>query len=201
MATLGLIASIASTVSSAIGSVAQYRAAKQAERSAKQMGEYNAQVDVNNMVAEQGDITYARRAEELKKAQVLQKAEIQRKALTSEISQKTAAQKLKAPTFGGTYSSVFAATEQEGYDRLAAFDFGVSQETAGLSSSIQDSDRQLAYAYNRGMANRDLTLRTAQLQANKYRSEANNVLWGGVGSFGRSAASTYTFASDQGFIK
>ena len=144
-------------------------------KAAEDMGKYNAQIDVNNMVAEQGDIAYARSVEELKKSQALQKAEIERKSITSELQEKIAAKKVAMPTFGGSFSDVLRASEKVGYDRLAAFDFGVSQETAALSASIRDADRQLAYAYQRGMANRDITLRTAANQATQYRNKASSI--------------------------
>lgn len=170
-----LFFTLLSSATQYVGAQRQAKAMEQSAKSAEEMGKYNAQIAVNNMVGEQGDIAYARRAEELKKAQILQKAQMERKSLTSDIAQQVAAQKVKAPTFGGTFSTVFAAKEQEGYDRLAAFDFGVSQETAALSASIMDADRQLGYSYQRGMADRDLTLRTAANQATQFRNKASSI--------------------------
>lgn len=170
-----LVLTLISSATQYMGAQRQAKAMEQSAKSAEEMGKYNAQVAVNNMVGEQGDIAYARRAEELKKAQILKKAEMEGKALSSDVAQQIAAAQVKAPTFGGTYSSVFAAKEQEGFDRLAAFDFGVSQETAALSASIMDADRQLGYSYQRGMADRDLTLRAAANQATQFRNKASSI--------------------------
>lgn len=189
-----------STATQYIGAQRQAQAMEYAAKSAEQMGQYNAQIAVNNMVAEQNDIAYARRAEELKRAQTLQKSEMERKAITSELSSKIAAQRVKAPTFGGTFSDVFRAKERQGYDRLAAFDFGVSQETAGLSASIRDADRQLGYAYQRGMADRDLTLRTAANQATQFRNKASSIRTEAFANFAAGGAEVGAFGSDKGIF-
>jgi hypothetical protein len=189
-----------STATQYIGAQRQAKAAEYAADAAEQQGKYNAQIDVNNMVAEQGDIAYAQRAEELKKAQALQKSEMERKAITSELASKIATQKVRMPTFGGSFSDTLRASEQVGYDRLAAFDFGVSQETAALSSSIRDADRQLAYSYQRGLANRDLTLRTAANQATQYRNKASAARTQGFADLAGGFASMGAFASDSGMF-
>lgn len=174
-----------------VGAQRQAKAMEQSAKSAEEMGKYNAQIEVNNMVAEQQDIAYAQRAEELKKSQALQKAQMERKAVTADLASKMAASKVKAPTFGGTFSDVFRAQEREGYDRLAAFDFGLSQETAGYSAAIKDADRQLGYAYQRGMASRDLTLRTAANQATQFRNKASSIRTQAFADLGSGLASAY----------
>ena len=190
-----------STATQYIGAQRQAKAMEYSAQAAEEMGRYNAQVDVNNMVAEQGDIAYARRAEELKKAQALKSAEMERKAITSELKEKVAAKRVAMPTFGGTFSDVLRASEKVGYDRLAAFDFGVSQETAALSSSIRDADRQLAYSYQRGMASRDLTLRTAANQATQFRNKASSIRTQAFANLASGVASMGSFASDKNMFR
>ena len=196
---IAVVSSVASTATAYVGAQRQAKAAEYAATAAEQQGKYNAQIAVNNMVAEQNDIRFAQRAEELKKNQLLAKSEIERTALKSEIAAKLAKSKIKAPTFGGTFSSVFAAEENEGYDKLAAFDFGVSQDTAAFSSSIMDSDRQLGYAYQRGMADRDLTLRTAANNAVQFRNQASSYKTQGVATALGGIASTASFAVENDF--
>jgi len=194
-----VVSSVASTATAYVGAQRQAKAAEYAATAAEQQGRYNAQIAVNNMVAEQNDIRFAQRAEELKKNQLLARSEADRKALKTELAGKLAQSKLKAPTFGGTFSSVFAAEENAAYDRLASFDFGVSQETAALSSSITDANRQLGYAYQRGMADRDLTLRTAANNAVQFRNQASAYRTQAVTGALSGIASTAAFAAENDF--
>ena len=163
----------------AIGAVTSYMGARreaQAQRMAAEsaiaMGKYNAQVDVNNMVAEQNDIRYKESALQLKKNQQLQKAEFGREDLLKKSRRELAKGKVAMPSFGGTYSDVLKSAERESFNNLARFDFASSQETAGLSGQLADTNRQLGYAYQRGQASRDLTLRTAANTAVQFRNQA-----------------------------
>lgn len=180
----------------AIGAITSYMGARQeakaqrmAAESAIAMGKYNAQIDANNMVAEQNDIRYKESALALKKNQALKKAEFGREDLVKKNRRAVAQSKVSMPSFGGTYSDVLRSAEKESFNNLAKFDFASSQETAGLSSQMADTDRQLGYAYQRGMDARNLTLRTAQNTAVQFRTQASQTkargmaqLFSGLGS-------------------
>lgn len=185
----------------AVGAVVSYMGAQReaeaqrmAAESAIAMGKYNAQIDVNNMVAEQNDIRYRESALTLKKNQQLQKAEFGREDLIKKNRRELAQGKVAMRSFGGTYSDVLRSAEKESFNNLARFDFASSQETAGLSSQIADTDRQLGYAYQRGMSSRDLTFRTAANTAVQFRNQASQTSLAGTASLfsglGSAAAST-----------
>ncbi|MAL77521.1 MAG: hypothetical protein CMN55_00130 [Sneathiella sp.] len=169
-------------VVSYVGAQREAQAQRMAAESAIAMGKYNAQVDVNNMVAEQNDIRYRESALTLKKNQELQKAEFGRQDLEKKNRRALAQARVSMPSFGGTYSDVLRSAEKASYDNLAKFDFATSQETAGLSGQIADTNRQLGYAYQRGMSNRDLTLRTAANTAVQFRNQASQTSLAGTAS-------------------
>ena len=185
----------------AVGAVVSYMGAQreaEAQRMAAEaaiaMGKYNAQIDVNNMVAEQNDIRYKESALALKKNQTLQANQYKREDLIKKNRRELAQGKVAMRSFGGTYSDVLRSAEKESFNNLARFDFASSQETAGLSSQIVDTDRQLGYAYQRGMDARNLTLRTAQNNAVQFRNQASQTkvrgmaqLFSGLGSAAASA--------------
>lgn len=169
-------------VVSYVGAQREAQAQRMAAESAIAMGKYNAQVDVNNMVGEQNDIRYRESALALKKNQQLQKAELGREDLQKKNRRELAASRTFTQNFGGSASDLFRSQELESYDRLARFDFESSQETAGLSSQLADTNRQLGYAFQRGMANRDLTLRSAANTAVQFRNQASQTSLAGTAS-------------------
>lgn len=171
----------------AVGAVVSYMGAQReaeaqrmAAESAIAMGKYNAQIDVNNMVGEQNDIRYRESALALKKNQTLQANEYKREDLEKKNRRELATSRAFTQNFGGSASDLFRAQELESYDRLARFDFESSQSTAGLSSQIADSGRQLGYAYQRGMDARNLTFRSAQNTATQFRNQASQTKLAGT---------------------
>ncbi len=169
-------------VVSYVGAQREAKAQRMAAESAIAMGKYNAAIDVNNMVGEQGDIRYKESTIALKKNQTLQAAEIGREELQKKNRRELAASRTFTQNFGGSASDLFRSQELESYDRLARFDFESSQKTAGLSGQLADSGRQLGYAYQRGMDARNLTLRSAQNTATQFRNQASQTSLAGTAS-------------------
>ena len=132
MEIIAVVSSLASGITQYMGAQQQAKAQRQAADSAIAMGKYNAQIDVNNMVAEQGDLKYIEAA----------------------------------------------------------------QQTSQLSSEIADSGRQLGYSYQRGQANRDLTLRTAANNATQFRNQAKQTQLAGTANLFGSLGQTYTMGKD-----
>ncbi len=191
MEIVAVVASVASGVTQYMGAQREAAAQRNSAESAIAMGKYNAQIDVNNMVAEQGDLGYVASANALEKNQALQKASFGREDLQKKQARELATSRMQLSGSGGTFSDVLRSAELQGYDNLARFDFAASQETAQFSSQLADTDRQLGYAYQRGQDARNLTLRTAANNATQFRNQAKQTQLAGtanlLGSFGQAA--------------
>lgn len=184
------------TAVSVKGQLDAAKAADDAARAAEAQGKYNAQVAVNNMVGKQNDIAFQQSATELEKNVGMQQSAVARKALSQKLTGELAKVRNR-PTFGGSFSDVFKAAENEANTQLAEFDFAASQKTYEGFKQYQDMGRQMGLAYSLGMADRDLTLASAANQAYKFRSEAYQQRIGavatGISGLGQAAESTDNF--------
>ena len=172
------------------------RAADDAAKAAEAQGRYNAQVAVNNMVAKQNDLAYQQSAIALGKKVDMQQTEAKRKALR----QKTKDELSKVssrPSFGGSYTDLFKAAENEANTKLAEFDFEASQQTYNAFKQYQDTGRQMGLAYSLGMADRDLTIASANNKAYQFRMQGYQQRIGavatGLSGLGQAAESTNNF--------
>jgi hypothetical protein len=195
MEIIAVVSSLASGITQYMGAQQQAKAQRQAADSAIAMGKYNAQIDVNNMVAEQGDLKYIEAANSLKKNQILQKTTFERDDLEKKQRRELATARV-GMGLEGTFDDVFRSAEIQGYNNLARFDFEAAQQTSQLSSEIADSGRQLGYSYQRGQANRDLTLRTAANNATQFRNQAKQTQLAGTANLFGSLGQTYTMGKD-----
>ena len=126
----------------------------------------------------------------------MQQSAVARKALSQKLRGELA-QIRNRPTFGGSFSDVFKAAENEANTKLAEFDFAASQKTYEGFKQYQDMGRQMGLAYSLGMADRDLTLASAANQAYKFRSEAYQQRLGavatGISGLGQAAEQSNNF--------
>lgn len=172
------------------------RAADDAAKAAEAQGRYNAQVAVNNMVAKQNDLAYQQSALALGKKVDMQQTEAKRKALRQKTKDELGKVSSR-PSFGGSYTDLFKAAENEANTKLAEFDFEASQKTYNAFKQYQDTGRQMGLAYSLGMADRDLTIASANNQAYQYRMQGYQQRIGavatGLAGFGQFGADTNNF--------
>jgi hypothetical protein len=190
------------TAVSVKGQLDQAAAQRKAATAAEAQGRYNAQVAVNNMVAQQNDLSFEQSVSQLEKNTMMRQSLVARKNLSQKLTAELGKIRNR-PKFGGSYLDVFKAAENQANTQLAEFDFDASQKTYEGFKQYQDSGRQMGLAYSLGMADRDLTLASAANQAFQFRQQASQAKLGAVstaiGGFANAAEMSNNFGKGPMF--
>jgi hypothetical protein len=195
------IISLAGTAVQVKGQLDQAKAAEYAAEAAEQQAAYNAQIDVNNMVGKQNDLAFKESAIALEKKIGMEQAVAARKALSQKLTGELGIIRNR-PTFGGSYTDIFKAAQNQADTQLAEFDFEASQKSYEGFKQYQDLGRQMGLAYSLGMANRSLTLAEGANKAYQFRVQASEAKTGafatGLSGLGQFAADTNNFKALKG---
>ena len=166
------IASAASTVVNYLGAQREADMLEQAADRKELQTKVDAQIDVNNTVAEQNEI-------EATKAQTIFNKRLQaqidtekREQLASEIAKNNAKSYLTLSPNVRSFGDVFKAEVAAGQNKLTSFDFESSQSSYGMYKQIEELDRKSDYSYMVGMSKRDFTLAAGANEAYQLRNEA-----------------------------
>lgn len=190
-AVVSVIASGVSTVVSYIGAQRQADALEQQAAAKIEEGKVQAQLDVNDTVAQTSALAAQQQEQVFNQKLAAQVAAEKRELLASEMAKERGANYLKLDKSARSFADVFKAEIDREEDKLASFDFETGQESYSYYKAAEEIDRKAAYTYSQGMAKRDFTLakfnnESAALQneANNTRFNANINLLSGVASTG-----------------
>ena len=175
------IAAIVSVVASGVGTAVSYIGAQRqaqaldyAAQAKRQEGEVQAQLDVNDTVAETDALSAQRQQAIFNQKLAASIAAEKRDALSKEIAETRGSNYLKLDKSARSFSDVFKAEIDREEDKLASFDFQTGQESYSYYKQAEEIDRKASYAYSQGMAKRDYTLAKFNNEALSLESEAEN---------------------------
>lgn len=173
------IAAVVSTVLSGVSTVVNYMSAQsqikqledQATR-ARQEGEVQAQIDVNNAVNEQNALIAEKSATQFNQAVAADKRYKDLKESVAETRRKMGAGFLKLDSSQRKFGDVFASEEKIAFDKILSMDYAGAQKDYEFYKAAEEIDRKADYVYSQGMAQRDYTLAKFENQAITYENEA-----------------------------
>ena len=173
------IAAVVSTVLSGVSTVVNYMSAqsqvKQLENEAikaRQEGEVQAQIDVNNTVNEQNALIAEKSATQFNQAVAADKRYTDLKENIAETRRKMDTGFLKLDSSQRKFGDVFASEEKIAFDKVLAADYAGAQTDYEFYKASEEIDRKADYVYKQGMAQRDYTLAKFENQALTYENEA-----------------------------
>jgi hypothetical protein len=173
-AIVSVVASGVSTVVSYIGAQRQAQSLDYAAQAKRQEGEVQAQLDVNDTVAETDALSAQRQQTIFNQKLAASVAAEKRDALAKDIADKRGSNYLKLDKSARSFADVFKAEIDREEDKLASFDFQAGQESYSYYKQAEEIDRKASYAYSQGMAKRDYTLAKFNNEASALESEAAN---------------------------
>jgi hypothetical protein len=173
------IAAVVSTVLSGVSTVVSYLGAQReadalevAAVAREQQAQVDAQIDVNNTIAEQNEIQATEAQTIFNRRLQAQIDNEKRDQLASEIARNNAKSYLTLSPNVRSFGDVFKAELQAGQNKLTSFDFESAQSDYGMYKQIEELDRKANYNYMVGMSKRDFTLAAGRNEAIQYRNEA-----------------------------
>lgn len=191
---MGHIAAAASVVGSVAQGVMGYRAANDEARQLKAQadqkileGEVQAQLDINDMVAETAAIQHAKGINELNKNIQLEKSDIARKETERKSKQELATLRMASSSSTNKFANVLKEQQMQNFDKLVDFSFQDSQITYQNFVANREADRQALHTTTQGLYqsmytqykfnNQAITLRN---QAESREAEGKAALFSGV---------------------
>lgn len=202
------IAAVISTIASAASGVVNYisaqNQAKQLDNEAikaRQEGEVQAQIDVNNTVNEQNALIAEKSATQFNQAVAADKRYTDLKESIAETRRKMDTGFLKLDSSQRKFGDVFASEEKIAFDKILSMDYAGAQKDYEFYKGIEEVDRKADYVYSQGMAQRDYTLAKFENQALTYENEAeatrSSAKMQALASVAGTASSYFTLGSSE----
>lgn len=173
------IAAVVSTVLSGVSTVVSYLGAQQQAAQydnlaiqARNEGNVQAQIDVNDAVQQQNALIAEKSATEFNQTVAATKRYEDLKQNSAEVRRQMATNFLKIDRSGRKFGEVFAAEEKIAFDKVLAADYAGAQTDYEFYKASEEIDRKADYVYKQGMAQRDYTLAKFENKAITYENEA-----------------------------
>jgi hypothetical protein len=149
---------------------------------AEAQGQYDAQIDVNNARAAADQEAFKQSVAEANKFRDLEANQRKRVALAKKLDADLATKEISMASTYGTFEDTFKAYDMDASNQLASFDFDASESSYQYNLQAGEAGRKRNLAWSQGLAQRDLTLRSAANRATQFRSQADNTRLGAVGT-------------------